>query len=257
MSSVSVMPSLPTFLFLALAGVGAGLSGSMAGLASLFSYPALLAVGLPAVSANVTNTLALIFSSLGSIAGSRRELVGQGQVVRRFALLTAAGGAAGAALLLVTPAGTFEAVVPVLVGGASIVLLLQPRIRAAVARTGEHGRSPAVLAGMVAVAVYGGYFGAAAGVLLLALLLVALPVSLLQGNAIKNVLLGLANAVAALGFAAFGPVDWWAVLPVAAGALAGARLGPVIARRLPTTALRVGIALAGLGLAVELAVTAW
>lgn len=252
------MPSLSTFVLLALAGVGAGLSGSIAGLASLFSYPALLAVGLPAVTANVTNTLALTFSSVGSIAGSRPELVGQGHIVRRFVLLTAAGGAAGAVLLLVTPPGTFEVIVPVLVGGASMVLLLQPRIRAAVGRAG-HGRGPgpAVVVGMFAVAVYGGYFGAAGGVLLLALLLVALPIGLLQGNAIKNVLLGVANAVAALGFAVFGPVDWWAVLPLALGALAGARLGPVIARRLPTAALRVGIAVAGLGLAVELALQSW
>lgn len=248
-----------TFLFLLLAGVGAGLSGSIAGLASLFSYPALLAVGLPAVTANVTNTLALIFSSIGSIAGSRPELAGQGPVVRRFALLAAAGGAAGSALLLITPAGTFEAVVPVLVGGAALVLLLQPRIRAAVERAGvgDHRHSPAVLAGVVTVAVYGGYFGAAAGVLLLALLLVALPVTLLQGNAVKNVLLGLANAVAAVGFAVFGPVDWWAVVPVAVGCLAGARLGPVIARHLPTAALRIGIGVAGLGLAAVLAVQAW
>ncbi len=98
------------------------------------------------------------------------------------------------------------------------------------------------------MAIYGGYFGAAAGVMLLALLLVALPVSLLQGNAIKNVLLGVSNAVAAIGFAIFAPVDWRAVLPLAAGALVGSRLGPVVARHLPATALRVGIALAGLGL---------
>jgi uncharacterized membrane protein YfcA len=93
--------------------------------------------------------------------------------------------------------------------------------------------------------------------MLLALLLVALPVSLLQGNAIKNVLLGLSNAVAAVGFAFFAPVDWWAVLPLALGALVGSRLGPVVARHLPETALRVGIALAGLALAVVLAVDAW
>ena len=93
--------------------------------------------------------------------------------------------------------------------------------------------------------------------LLLALLLVALPVSMLQGNAIKNVLLGVSNAIAAICFALFAPVDWWAVLPLAAGALLGARLGPVVARHLPPTALRIGIALAGLGLAVVLAVQAW
>ncbi|MBV9920026.1 MAG: sulfite exporter TauE/SafE family protein [Pseudonocardia sp.] len=231
----------------------------MAGLASLFSYPALLAAGLPAVAANVTNTVALTVTSVGAAAGSRPELTGQWPTVRRFAALTALGGALGAALLLITPPGAFEKVVPVLIGGAGAVLLFQPQLRAAVLRKAgeDHRGGPVVLAGILAVAVYGGYFGAAAGVLLLALLLVALPVSMLQGNAIKNVLLGVSNAIAAIGFALFAPVDWWAVLPLAAGALLGARLGPVVARHLPPTALRIGIALAGLGLAVVLAVQAW
>ncbi len=253
------MPDLGTFLLLVAGGLAAGLSGTMAGLASLFSYPALLAAGLPAVAANVTNTVALTFTSVGAAAGSRPELTGQWSTVRRFTALTALGGALGAGLLLITPPGTFEKVVPVLIGGAAVVLLFQPQIRAAVLRRAgqEHRGGPLVLAGILAVAVYGGYFGAAAGVMLLALLLVALPVSLLQGNAIKNVLLGVSNAVAAIGFALYAPVDWWAVLPLAAGALLGSRLGPVLARHVPPTALRVGIATAGLGLATVLAVDAW
>jgi uncharacterized protein len=248
-----------TFLLLLVAGLGAGLSGTMAGLASLFSYPALLAVGLPAIAANVTNSVALTFTSVGAAAGSRPELSGQWPTIRRFAVLTALGGAVGAALLLLTPPGAFEKVVPVLVAGAAVVLLFQPQLRAAVLRAaGEGGQGgPLVLAGIAAVAIYGGYFGAAAGVMLLALLLVALPVSLLQGNAIKNVLLGVSNAVAAVGFALFAPVSWWAVLPLAAGALVGSRLGPVAARHVPATALRVGISLAGLGLATVLAIGAW
>ena len=194
------MPDVGTFLLLAAGGLGAGLSGTMAGLASLFSYPALLAAGLPAVAANVTNTVALTFTSVGAAAGSRPELTGQWPTVRRFASLTALGGALGAGLLLITPPGAFEKVVPVLIGGAGAVLLFQPQIRAAVLRKAgrddpEHHSGPLVFAGILAVAVYGGYFGAAAGVMLLALLLVALPVSLLQGNAIKNVLLGVSNAV--------------------------------------------------------------
>jgi uncharacterized membrane protein YfcA len=245
-----------TFLLLVGAGVAAGLCGSMAGLASLFSYPALLAAGIPATAANVTNTVALAFSSLGSTAGSRPELTGQGQSVRRFALLAVAGGAAGAGLLLVTPDGLFERVVPFLVGGASLALLLQPLIKSAAVST-SHRTSPAVLAGIVAVSVYGGYFGAAAGVLMLALLLVGLPVSLLQGNALKNVLLGLANGIAALGFAVFGPVQWWAVLPLAIGLLAGGWTGPALARRLPASVLRVAIALAGMALALVLGVQAF
>jgi uncharacterized protein len=266
--------TIGTVLLLLGAGVAAGLSGSVAGLASLFSYPALLAAGLPAVTANVTNTVALTFSSIGSTAGSRPELAGQWPTLRRFAVLTAVGGAAGAGLLLLTPPGAFERIVPFLVGGSSVVLLVRPWIRRpsparagvvaavgapAAAEPAEPASRPgyAVIAGILAVAVYGGYFGAAAGVLMLALLLVGMPVSLLQANGLKNVLLGVANAVAAVGFAVFAPVDWWAALPLALGLLVGGRLGPVVARRIPATALRMGIALAGMGLAVVLAVDAW
>src|ERR1700710_3071367 len=116
-----------TVLLLAAAGLAAGLSGSIAGLASLFSYPALLAVGLPATAANVTNTVALAFSTLGAVAVSRPELVVQGGRARSLGLLSLVGGASGAGLLLVTPPGVFERVVPFLVGGASVVLLLGRR----------------------------------------------------------------------------------------------------------------------------------
>ena len=139
------VPDVGTFLLLVAGGLGAGLSGTMAGLASLFSYPALLAAGLPAVAANVTNTVALTVTSVGAAAGSRPELTGQWPTVRRFATLTALGGALGAALLLVTPPGAFEKVVPVLVGGAAAVLLFQPRIRAAVLRRAR-ARTPTTAA---------------------------------------------------------------------------------------------------------------
>jgi uncharacterized protein len=245
------------YLLLLAAGAAAGLAGSMAGLASLFSYPALLAAGLPATAANVTNTVALVFSSVGSAVGSRPELAGRLDTLRRLAPVMLTGGAVGAALLLLTPPGTFELIVPFLVGGAAVVLLLQPRIRAAAAQHGSHRTGPAVLAGMFAASVYAGYFGAAAGVVILALLLVGLPVSVLEGNALKNVLLGLANAVAAVGFAAFGPVQWWAVAPMAVGVLVGGWLGPGLARRLPEAGLRIGIGVAGLALAVALGVDAY
>ncbi|QJY50205.1 sulfite exporter TauE/SafE family protein [Pseudonocardia broussonetiae] len=246
-----------TGLLLVLAGVAAGLSGSIAGLASLFSYPALLAVGLPATTANVTNTVALAFSTVGQVAGSRPELSGQWPVLRRLAPLTLLGGATGAGLLLVTPSEAFERIVPFLVGGAALVLLFQPRIRAVAARRGSPDAGPAVLGGIFAVAVYGGYFGAAAGVLMLALVLIGLPVGLARGNALKAVLLGLANAVAAVGFAVLGTVEWWAVPPLAIGVAIGGWCGPWVVRRLPAGPLRVGIALAGLGLAVWLAVQAY
>lgn len=245
-------------LLLLVAGVGAGLLGSVAGLASLASYPALLAVGLSPVAANVTNTVALVATGLGAGVSSRDELAGRGQRVRTGVLLTGAGGALGALLLLVAPPGVFEAVVPALIAGASLVLLAQPRIRAWAERTGrgggEGGPRRALTAGTFAVAVYGGYFGAAAGVLLLALLLLADGGSLLRSNALKNVLLLAANLVAAVGFAVFGPVAWAAAAPLAVGCLLGGLAGPAVSRRLPLGPLRVAIGLAGLGLAVRLAV---
>jgi uncharacterized membrane protein YfcA len=237
------------------AGMVAGVAGSVAGLASLVSYPALLAVGLPALTANVTNTVSLVLYTVGAASFSRRELAGQSRRLRRLALVTGLGGAAGAALLLSTPAEVFELLVPLLIAGASLVLLLAPRI-ARLAGGVVDERSPALLAGVFAVGVYGGYFGAAAGVILLALLAVSVAEPLARLVAARNVALGLANAVAAVGFALFGPVRWTAAIPLAAGFLVGGTLGPGLVRRLPGDRLRVGIAVLGLGLAVKLGIDA-
>ena len=237
-------------------GVLAGIVSTVAGLASVVSYPALLALGLPPLSANVTNTVALLFTGAGAAAGSRPELAGQWRRVRRLGLITAMGGATGAALLLATPAQTFEDVAPVLIGGASLVLLLQstPQRRARLAG-GEH--SKLLLAALFCVAIYVGYFGAAGGILLLAVLTAMISESMARTNAIKNVVSGLANAVAAVGFALFGPVRWAFVVPLAAGFLIGGWIGPALVRRLPGRALRIFIALCGLALAVKLAIGAY
>lgn len=242
-------------VLLVVAGLGAGLAGSIAGLASLVSYPALLAVGLGPVAANVTNTVALVFSGVGSALGSRPELRGQGGRVRRLGAVAVAGGAVGGGLLLLTPPGVFELVVPWLIGGASLAVLVQPRPRV-LRRLAHGGDAPALVAGVFAVAVYGGYFGAAAGVLLFALLLAAGGEGFARTNALKNVVLALANAVAAVGFVVLGPVQWVAVPPLAAGFLVGGRLGPVVVRHVPVGPLRWGIGLAGLALAVRLGVQA-
>lgn len=240
------------FALLFAAGVAAGLSGAVAGLASLFSYPALLAVGLPATTANVTNTVCLFFQGAGALAGSRPELRGAGPSVRRWVGPAVLGGAVGAALLLATPDGGFERIVPFLVAGASLLLLVGPRPDTVVRAPGR-GVAP----GVFAVAVYGGYFGAAAGVLMLALLASLPGATLLRANALKNVLTWSANSVAAVGFALFGDVAWSAVPALAIGLFAGARLGPALARRIPPRVLRTGIAVAGLGLAGILFVDAW
>lgn len=238
-------------LFLAVAGVVAGVVSTVVSLATLVSYPALLAVGLPPLAANVTNTVAIVWTGVGAAAGSRPELRGRGPVVARLAVLTAAGGATGAGLLLLSPAAAFEAVAPWLVGGASLVLLLQPWLVRR--RPPSPHRSTRLQRGLLfAVSIYAGYFGAAGGILLIAVLAPLLAAPLATVSAVKNVLAGAANAVAAVAFALFAPVDWLAALPLAAGFLLGGWLGPSVVRRLPTQAFRVTIAVTGMLAAVWL-----
>ncbi|GAB2966485.1 UPF0721 transmembrane protein [Amycolatopsis acidiphila] len=245
-------PHLPALLLLFVAGAGAGLTGSIAGLASLVSYPALLAVGLPPVSANVTNTIAMLGTTVGATAGSRPELAGQRARLKVLCLITAVGGAFGAALLLLTPSGTFTVIVPFLIAGASVLLFLGPRLRKYAEHANAHGLSPAAGVAAFAVAIYGGYFGAAAGVLMLALLSTVWAQSLARSNAAKNLATGAANLVAAVVFACTGKVVWPAVVVLCLGSVLGSWIGPAIVRRLPATPLRIAIGLAGLGLAAAL-----
>ncbi|HEY4605037.1 MAG TPA: sulfite exporter TauE/SafE family protein [Blastococcus sp.] len=253
--------SLLEFVLLVLAGFGGGLAGSIAGLASLVSYPALLAAGIPPVTANVTNTVALTLSSVGAVSASGPELTGQRRRLLRLGAAAAVGGAAGAALLLLTPSAAFERVVPWLIGGASVLMLVQrPAAEMAAEGMSAHPdhRDPSWLPlGTAAVGVYGGYFGAAAGVLLLAMFLLATGEGLPRSNAIKNVVLGVANGVAALAYVVLTPIAWSAALPLAIGLFIGARLGPRVVRRAPQTALRRLIALAGLALAIRLGIQAY
>ncbi|MFI5911955.1 sulfite exporter TauE/SafE family protein [Dactylosporangium sp. NPDC051541] len=232
---------------LLVAGVGGGLVGAVGGVASLVSYPALLAVGLPPVAANVTNSVGLVFSSVGSIAGSRTELAGQARRLRRLIAAAVAGGVAGGALLLLAPASSFELVVPGLIALASAAILLPRRATAT-----DHEQRWPLLGGVFLIGAYGGYFGAAAGIMMLALMLALTPETFARGNAMKNVLLGSANAVAAVAYALFGPVHWLAVLPLGLGGFIGGRLGPAIVRRSPPRAMRCIIATLGLGLAITL-----
>jgi uncharacterized membrane protein YfcA len=239
----------------ALVGVGvlAGVLSTVVSLASLVSYPALLAIGLPPLAANVTNTVALAFVGVGSVAGSRVELAGQASRLRRLGVLTLAGGAAGAALLLLTPPRTFEYVAPGLIGGASLLLLGQPAVaRPAGPPVRDLERSPLRRAAVFAVATYTGYFGAAGGILMLAVLVPMLDLPLVRTNAVKNAIAGLSNGIAAVGFALFGPVRWAAAAPLAAGFLLGGWLGPALVRRLPGPALRVLVGVCGLAVAVKL-----
>lgn len=243
-------------LLLLVAGVAGGLAGSIAGLASLTTYPALLAVGLSPITANVTNTVALVANSVGSISGSRPELVGQRTRVLRLGAVGLAGGIAGGALLLLTPPGSFERIVPILIALGSVTILLDRRPPVGSAEH-PHVDSRFLPVGVFVIGGYGGYFGAAAGVLMLALLLAALPESLPRCNGLKNVVMGGANGIAAILFIVIGTIDWTAALPLALGLFVGGRVGPVVVRHSPARVLRLLIALAGLGLAVYLGLDAY
>lgn len=248
--------SIAEALALLATGVAAGIASTVASVASVVSYPVLLALGLSPLSANVTNTVALTCTAAGSVIGARPELSGQRQRALRLAGLTAAGGAAGAAALLAAPASAFAVVVPVLIAGASALLLIQPVIASLAPRPGaEHSRWR--LAGLFAAGMYIGYFGAAGGVVLLAILATMFSDSLIRLNALKNIISGTANVIAAAAFALFAPVDWAVVPLLAAGFLLGGMTGPRIARRLPDRALRVLVSLCGLALAVRLGISAY
>jgi hypothetical protein len=239
-------------VLLVLTGIVAGVVSTVVSLASVISYPALLAMGLPPVAANVSNTVALVFTGLGSLAGSRAELRGQLRRVLLIGAVTALGGALGALILLRTSSAAFSAAVPVLIAGASAAILLQPRLTL---RSRTSGLPPSRWwgAAVLAAAVYVGYFGAAGGVLMLAALGGALRDTLIRLNALKNAVGIFANGVAAIGFALFGPVHWDAVAPLAVGFFVGGQVGPGIARRLPTARLRGLIAASGLAVAAVLA----
>jgi uncharacterized membrane protein YfcA len=247
--------SVAEALLLVATGVLAGIAATVASVASVVSYPVLLAIGLPPLAANVTNTVSLVCTAAGSVAGSRPELSGQRQRAFRLAIITALGGAAGACALLLAPASAFAIVVPVLIAGASALLLIQPRLRRLSPRPGSQWSRRQL--GVFASAMYIGYFGAAGGVVLLAILSTMFTDSLIRINALKNVISGAANAVAATAFALFAPVDWAVVPLLAVGFLVGGMTGPRLARRLPVRALRALIALAGFAMAVKLGFSAY
>ena len=187
-----------------MAGTAAGLIGSAGGITSLVSYPALLAVGLPALPASVANNVALVGCWPGSALGSRPELHGKAPWLWRWLGLAAAGGAAGAALLLSTPSGVFARIVPFLVAAASLVLLLEPRLRARRERRGSQDHRLALPAGLAAMSSTTATSAPDAGVMILTLLLLLVDGHLPTANALKNMLLGAATLVSAVVFALWG-----------------------------------------------------
>ncbi|HEV7207527.1 MAG TPA: sulfite exporter TauE/SafE family protein [Mycobacteriales bacterium] len=238
------------------AGFLAGTINAVAGGGSLISFPALLAVGVPSVPANVTNTVALWPGYAGSVVGYRAELSEERARTVALGLTSLVGAVLGAVLLLTTPASVFTALVPWLVLSACALLAVQPRVAAWVAgRAGERGhdsfRLPLHL-GVLASSVYGAYFGAGLGVMLLGVLGILLADPLSKLNGLKNALSLSINTVALLAFVVFGPVRWLAVLVMAVTSLAGGFVGARLARRLSSRVLRIVVITFGVVVGVKL-----
>lgn len=231
-------------LTLILIGVAAGIVSTVGGLASLVSYPALLALGLPPVTANVTNTAGLIFTGVGASLASRKELKHQKRELITLLPLTLIGCIVGALLLFKIPAETFQKIVPFFILSAGILILLPRHLQ-----VGQPAKWQVSLAwlGVFLVGVYSGYFGAASGVLMLSLLSVISQAPFQEYNATKNLTMGLANCIATLVYALQTTIIWGLVLLI----------GPIIVRLLPERLTKIGIGIAALGLAVSLFMQAY
>jgi uncharacterized membrane protein YfcA len=238
------------------AGLAAGAINTIVGSGSLITFPTLLGVGLSAVPANVSNTIGLVPGSASGAVGYRRELAGQRHRVLVLMPASVLGGLTGAILLLVYP-GAFRDVVPFLILAAVVLVLVQPRVTARQLRRGNVRDRPGGLlhGGVFLTAIYGGYFGAAQGVILLALLGISLDDDLQRLNAVKNVIAAAVNGVAAVLFLFSGKVVWLAVLLLLIGSTIGGQIGAVLGRRIPANALRIAIAVVGTAVAIDLLVT--
>ena len=240
-----------------LAGVAAGTINTVVGSGTLITFPTLLAFGIPPVTANVSNTIGLVPGSISGAIGYRRELVGQRSRVLRLSVASLVGGLTGAVLLLVLPDDAFAAIVPVLILLGCVLVVLQPRISAWVAARHDaaggipHHGAWWVWPGVLLTGVYGGYFGAAQGVLLMAVLGIGVDESLQRLNAVKNVLAAIVNGVAGLLFIAVAEVDWRVVALIAVGSVVGAQVGATVGRRLPVGVLRVVIVVVGVAALVS------
>ena len=234
------------------AAVAAGGINAVVGSGSLITFPTLLAFGFPAVIANVSNNVGLVSGNVSGAFGYRRELAGQRGRLVRLGVLAAAGSLAGAILLLSLPASAFTLIVPVLILISCVLVIIQPRLNAWMAarrarrQPGRQAeRSPVLAAGELVSGAYGGYFGAAQGVLVIGLLGSFLDDDLQRVNAAKNVLVTVVNGTAAVVFILFAQVNWIVVLLIASGSTAGGLLGARVGRRLPPLALRILVATIG------------
>lgn len=237
-----------------LAGMAAGTVNTIVGSGTLVTFPTLLALGFPPVVANVSNTVGLVPGSLSGAIGYRRELAGQRSRLLRLGAASLLGGLGGGILLLILPAAVFDAVVPALILLGCALVVAQPWVSREVAapRDGPAHGSVWVWLLVFAAGVYGGYFGAAQGVLLVAILGIGLAETMQRINAAKNVLALIVNSVAALLFIAVAEVDWRAAGLIAAGAVVGGQIGATVGRRLPPLVLRAVIVVVGVVAAVDM-----
>ena len=243
---------------IAFAGLAAGTINTVVGSGTLITFPVLLAFGYAPVTANVSNTIGLVPGSISGAVGYRRELAGQRGRAIRLGTMSVLGGATGAVLLLVLPASVFKDIVPVFIAIALVLVVLQPRLRRLLVEREigvAHERGVLIALAIYATGVYGGYFGAAQGILLLSILGVALAQDLHRTNALKNVLAGLTNGVAAVYFIFAAHVDWGPAGIIAVTSIIGAQLGARYGRRLPPAALRALIVVVGVTAIVRLLAT--
>jgi uncharacterized protein len=234
------------------AGVAAGAVNAVVGSGSLITFPTLLAVGYPPVTANVSNTVGLVFGGISGAWGYRRELRGQGRRVATLATGTALGALAGGILLLSLPSSVFDAVVPVLILLAVALMAFKPRVGGDGVPGAERDHVVPATVGTFFTGIYGGYFGAAQGVILLAVLRLAFTDDLQRLNAVKNVLAALANGVAAVLFVVFAHIAWDAAALLAGGSIVGGALGAHYGRRLPELWLRRIVIVGGTVVAIIL-----
>jgi uncharacterized protein len=251
--------TLPHALGIFGAGIVAGTINTVVGSGTLFTFPVLLGFGYAPVTANVSNTVGLVPGSVSGAIGYRRELAGQGDRLLRFSCASAAGGIVGAVLLLSLPPSAFKDIVPAFIVIALVLIVLQSRISRVLEayrarRTRETGRlGPVAYVSVFATGIYGGYFGAAQGIMLLAILGLSLPDEHLQRiNAVKVVLAGLVNLIAGVVFVFAAHIAWGAAVLIAIGSTIGGVLGARYGRRLPPTGLRALIVVVGIFAIVRL-----
>ncbi len=240
------------------AGLGAGTVNVIVGSGSLITFPTLLALGYPPVLANVTNNVGLVPGSISAVHAYRRELAGQRARMITLGPASLAGGVTGAVILLALPHSVFKAAVPVLVLGAALLMGVQPRVTRWLAARGDrhvHGGAPLVI-GVFVTGVYGGYFGAAQGVILMSLLAIFIDDDLQRLNGTKNALALTVNGVAGVVFVLVAHVSWSVAVLIALGSVIGGQLGGHYGRRLPAGVLRACVVVVGVSVSIVLFV-AW